>query len=189
VSDLVRTFFALELPEELRTALVAVQGSMREVPGRGPIRWARVEQLHVTLKFLGDVSAEQVAALAEIARRRGAEFPPLAVRVTSVIAFGGPRRARAFVAELESSPELAALAEALESDAEALGIAREARPFRPHITLARLKRPGDARAWLDAARLEPLEAELGELRFYQSTLSAEGGVYNVLCSAELSRAG
>jgi len=178
----IRAFFALPIGDELREALIAAQARMRraDATGRLPIRFSRQEQLHVTLKFLGDVPDAAVPALSEIARRRAAEHLPLTLCQSNVIAFGSPRRARALVAAIDEHPQLLALVAELEADVGALGIPRERRPYRPHVTLVRFKRPGDARALLAAAALEPRDFSPAELRFYQSTLGAQGGVYTVL---------
>jgi 2'-5' RNA ligase len=80
---------------------------------------------------------------------------------------------------------LAELAAGLEDDAAALGVRRETRDYRPHVTLARFKRPGDARAVLGAANIEPLVVECRTARLYRSELGPSGSRYTVLAEQQL----
>lgn len=187
MSRALRAFYALPVPDGPRRAFADAQERMRRAndSGRLPVRFTRAEQLHVTLKFLGDIDEELIPELSAIAARRAREHGPLTLSCTGIDAFGGPRRARALVVAFARSPELAQLASAIENDAAALGVPEEERAFRPHVTLARIKRPGDARRLLEAARLEPSEVVLDELRLYQSELTNDGGVYTVLATAKL----
>lgn len=187
-TETARAFFALPLPDTARAPLIAAQTRMRRADtGRLPVRFSREEQLHVTLKFLGDVRRASLDELAAIADRRAAEHAVLELHLHSVIAFGKPQRARALVVEIEAHPELLRLAAALEDDALSLGIARDERSYRPHVTLARLKRPSDARPLLEAVKLEPLRVRFTELRLYESELTDRGGVYTVVRSAPFGR--
>jgi 2'-5' RNA ligase len=187
MNELARTFFALPVPEGPLEALIAAQTRMKRADtGRLPLRFTRAEQLHVTLKFLGNVSRSDIPELAAIGARLAAECPIIETRWSGVIAFGRPNRARALVVEIAAHPALSRLADELEAAVEPLGIAGEERAFRPHVTLARIKRPGNARDLLEAARLVPLALSFAELRFYESALSSDGGVYTVLQASPLA---
>ena len=177
-----RAFLALPVPLQALDALAEAQERMRAVVlARSPaVRWTQSVQWHLTLKFLGEVSAEQAAALAERIDRRLQDRERVSTHWTKVKSFGPRRRARVIVAEVHACDSLRRLAQEMEEEAFALGIPREERPFRPHITLARIKRPCDASAWLDAARLEPAELRFDQLVLYRSQLTASGGVYSML---------
>lgn len=144
----------------------------------------------MTLKFLGWIPAERVDAFARVVDEQARSTQPITSRLGRVTAFPSERRARVIVAELDD-PEgrVAELAARLEAAAEALGVARETRAFRPHVTFGRIKRPVDATAWLEAAELEPAPLLFRELRLYQSLLLPTGSVYQVLRSAPLEGAG
>ncbi len=185
--ELARTFFALPVPDGPLEALIAAQTRMKRADtGRLPLRFTRAEQLHVTLKFLGYVSRDRIPELAAAGERLAGQCPIIETQMTGVIAFGRPNRARALVVEIAAHPSLSRLADELEAAVEPLGIAREERAFRPHVTLARIKRPGNARDLLEAAKLEPLALSFTELRLYESALSSEGGVYTVLRALPLA---
>ncbi|MEZ4231764.1 MAG: RNA 2',3'-cyclic phosphodiesterase [Polyangiaceae bacterium] len=194
-----RTFVALHVPDAVTEALVSAQdglkrrlelakGSRRAGPS---VRWIVRQQMHVTLCFLGDTRSDQLAPvrglLAELAHDRAALR--LALRETLEI-FGSPRRARALVAGV-TGHDVAALDDLQRTLASRLaqhGFEPEKRRYNPHITLARVKPAGDVQHWLaeEALHLPPINF-LGEtLRFYRSTLTPRGGVYDMLAEVRLA---
>jgi 2'-5' RNA ligase len=138
--------------------------------------------MHVTLKFVGDLAVDVVAALGEelaslAARQRGPQACPLRLD-----AFPAIENARIVILELEDSRgELGRLAAGVDELFSSHGIPREGRPFRPHVTLARLKRPFDARRWIRP----DLAASAGDcvvagLALFRSDLAPQGSVYTPL---------
>jgi 2'-5' RNA ligase len=179
----VRLFVALDIPEEVRAKIGALVAKLR--PASGHIRWARTEGAHVTLKFIGEVPAEKVepikAALAPIHLSN-----PLKMDFRSVGFFPSERRPRVFWAGIEAGAELGALAAAVEASVEPLGIARELRPFSPHLTLARLESPRGLENLHDAiSGAGPLEfgsTITKEFHLYQSILKPAGAEYTRLAT-------
>ena len=169
-----RLFLALPMPEAARRALRALcQG----LPGA---RWERPDQLHLTLRFLGDTRPEPRQAL--IARLAAEVWPPVVVSLAGLGTFpsGGPPRA--LWVGVSGSRGLLDLQARLEARVVDLGFPPEPRPFRPHVTLARLK--GMSRAQLDAHlapqhtfRLGPLEVPAFGL--YASRTLPEGSVHTL----------
>jgi len=185
MSDALRLFFALPLPGTAVDAMLAAQQRARPLASRLAPRWTTPEQMHVTLKFLGSMPPESLPRLLEISEARAGRAAPFDATLARVTAFGG-RRARVLVVELSTeSPVLAELAAGLEDDVAELGVARETRDFRPHVTLARFKHPGDARDVIDAAAIEPLPVRCEELRLYRSELTPAGSRYSVVSSSAL----
>ena len=136
-----RTFVAIDLPDAVRAAVAREQARLRTVCAVGKdIRWTRPEGLHLTLKFLGEVDAmrlrEVIAALDGLGK-----FDPFEVGVGGFGFFPSARRPRVFWLGLEAPPALGELARKVEAAMEALGFAREDRPFQPHLTLARFDTP------------------------------------------------
>jgi len=185
----VRAFFALPVRDEDKRALLDAQRRMKraaELTRLSP-RWVAESQLHVTLKFLGDVAAEAVAQLVSIGERRALEHAAVSTTWSEMVAFGSLRRARVLVAGLDDpDARLAKLASDVEDDVEPMGVARESRAFVPHVTLARIRRPSDATSIVEAAKLEAAPVHFDELRLYQSELTREGSVYTVLGSWPLA---
>ncbi len=128
-----RIFIALDIPEEIRTRLSEYIDRAR--PLVTDARWARVEGLHVTLKFIGEVSEARVqeikAALASV------KAAPFAVRFDGVGFFPNANAPRVFWAGVDGGNELPQLASAVDAALDKIGIAREAKPYHPHLTLAR----------------------------------------------------
>jgi 2'-5' RNA ligase len=146
--------------------------------------------LHVTLKFLGWVSQERAEELAGLVVRHAAACTAIDTSFAGVVAFSSPRRARIVAAALSDAEHcIARLFAALEGDLELLGIPREERVFRPHVTLARIKRPGDVREWLAAAELGADAVRFGELVLYRSRLGPHGSTYEPLARAALAASG
>lgn len=131
-----RAFIAIELPESIREALRREQARFRAVCPDA--RWTRPEGIHLTLKFLGQISDRQASELKD-ALRRMEQFEKFTVRVQGFGFFPGAKRPRVFWAGLEAPPALARLAAQVENALAPHGFPPENRPFKPHLTLARFK--------------------------------------------------
>src|ERR1700688_3384761 len=178
-----RLFVALDIPEDVRSALAALTARLR--PACRNARWVRIEGLHVTLKFIGETPAEKVdaikAALASIPSRA-----PIPINFRGLGFFPNERRPRVLWAGIEASAELAALAAAVKTALDPLGIPREERAFSPHLTLARF----DAPRALDALHAVVEKASLlefggataKEFHLYQSILKPGGAEYTRLAT-------
>jgi len=128
-----RIFIALDIPVKVRARLTEYMERARPLAPQA--RWARVEGLHITLKFVGHVSDERVeqikTALASI------KAAPFAVRFEGIGFFPNPKAARTFWAGVDGGNELTRLASAIDAAMEKLGIEPETKPYHPHLTLAR----------------------------------------------------
>jgi RNA 2',3'-cyclic 3'-phosphodiesterase len=178
-----RLFVALDIPDDVRTALAVLAAKLRAVSPKA--RWARVEGLHVTLKFIGEASQEKAQAIKSA-------LAPVPARNTFAMNFGSlgffpnERRPRVLWAGVAAGPELAALAADVETALAALDLPREDRVFSPHLTLVRFDSPRG----LDALRAaiekaDPLEfgaATAREFHLYQSVLKPGGAEYTRLAT-------
>ena len=128
-----RLFIALDIPPEIRARLTEYMERARLLAPE--THWARVEGLHVTLKFIGHVDDSAVdkikTALASI------KAAPFEVNFTGMGFFPNPNAARVFWAGVDGGNNLPSLAETIDAAMEKLGIARETKPYHPHLTLAR----------------------------------------------------
>jgi len=189
MSERIRAFFALPVPDASIDALLEVQARMKRRADRSRLhpRWTTREQLHVTLEFLGSIDEEHVAALSSAVQQLAASTPARNARIDELGAFASVRRARVLVAHVaDETGVIATLAERLEIVAEEIGVPPGTRDFRAHVTLARIKHPGDASDLLEAARFEPIELCFDELRLYRSVLKPTGSEYRVLAKAKLT---
>ncbi len=178
-----RLFVAMDIPEDVRSSLAALAAKLR-IACRNA-RWTRIEGLHVTLKFIGETSAEKTEmiklALAAIPCRA-----PISINFRGLGFFPNERRPRVLWAGIEGGTELAALAAAVETSLEPLGIAREERAFSPHLTLARFDTPRGLDA-LHAAIEKAGPFEFGgttakEFHLYQSVLKPGRAEYTRLAT-------
>lgn len=146
---MLRLFISINFSRGLAERIKETVRRLREeLPG---VRWVRPENFHITLKFLGDVSEEQVPriqkAIAEVARERS----PLKIRLKDTGVFPSGRRPRVVWLGIdEGSEDITALARALEKTLAPLGFRPEKRNFTPHLTLGRIK---DGKSGRKAAKL------------------------------------
>ncbi len=173
-----RTFVAIDLPPAIRRNIARVMDLLR--PASTQVRWVRPESLHVTMKFIGELSAE---ALPEVESRLAAIGAPgpVSLEVRGAGFFPNERAPRVIWLRLESGPELSALAAQVEEALLPLGIPKETRPFAPHLTLGRLKSPARIPAVHEILRQqEPLgfgSFVAKEFCAFESQLSPGGSVY------------
>ncbi len=133
-----RLFVAIDLPASLRESLaLLVTGLRRELPG---LRWVKPEGIHLTLRFLGDVPEAQDLRLREVLHRAlPSAVPPFDVKVEGVGVFPDKSRPRVVWTGLrEANGSLQALQQRVEIAAREAGFTAEGRPFKPHLTLARM---------------------------------------------------
>jgi 2'-5' RNA ligase len=176
----IRAFIAIELGAPARRAAGRLVGALRGRPGGDRVRWVREENLHVTLRFLGDVARAAIPALLREIARETAGMAPFAVRLGGVRLFPSPRRPRVVALEVLPPEPLAELAAAVERGVVAAGLAPEDRPFRSHLTLGRL-RPGAGPP--DVTVPDTPDAEtvgVTEAVLFQSELHRSGSRYTPL---------
>jgi RNA 2',3'-cyclic 3'-phosphodiesterase len=184
----VRLFFAIELGDALLDRLEETTALLRaEAP---ELAWVARERRHLTLKFLGDVDEGAAAKLIEAADRAVARHQPLEMSVREVGAFPNFRRARVVWIGVEQEPRLELLHHDLELACEQVGFEVEGRPFRPHITLARVRAPLPVermRALARVARTVRMRAmvPVEQITLFESTLAPAGARYRRIHAASL----
>jgi 2'-5' RNA ligase len=128
---------AVLLPDALRARLSVEVGRLRGVAR--DVAWVAESNLHVTLKFLGQIDAARVEPIGDALAAVAARTAPFELAVRGLGAFPTPARARVLWAGLEPAAPLAALADDVDAALAALGFARESRPFAAHVTLGRVR--------------------------------------------------
>jgi 2'-5' RNA ligase len=184
-----RLFVALEIPSAVRENLAGLLKSLRAVSPQ--TRWVRPENLHVTLKFIGEVPETKLAAIrTALARVRSDQ--PMTLDFRGLGFFPNEKHPRVFWAGIEASPNLKTLAADIEEATKTLGISGEQRPFSPHLTLARFEPPRLAEQ-LRAAMQENTARDFGSLRTNQfhlieSKLKPSGAEYTTVESFSFAAA-
>ena len=179
-----RLFVAIDPPETVRKDLAALP---RDVDGA---RWVRAGQLHVTLRFLGDVAAGAVDRLA--AALGGVASTAFSLHASGFGVFPPRGAPRVLWAGLSPAEPLRALAAAVNAALAATGLTPPAdKPFSPHLTLARLERarPGDVKAWIDArGGFSTVPWAVEAFTLYASRLLPSGAVHTPLARHALASA-
>jgi RNA 2',3'-cyclic 3'-phosphodiesterase len=188
-----RAFIALDLSPEVLEGLSQVLEELREEIGDGMMRWTPIENLHLTLKFLGDVSSSNVNRLIEIIQTAASAHQMFAFSVGGLGAFPSPKRARVLWAGVEGPPELMAVQRTIDIGTARLGYVSESRPFRPHLTLGRVSRnagPKDFQKIYQILKEKKVGflgvAQAKELHLFRSDLRPSGAVYSRIYSVNLS---
>ena len=163
-----RAFVAIELDAPIHEALAALIADLQRT--EAPVKWVAPENIHLTLKFLGEVPNESVAKAVEILRTCVAGVAPFALEVKGAGGFPDLKRPRViFVGAADQPPTAAELARRLNEGMAALGVEREDRPYQNHITLGRVRAPRPMTQLIK--RLEALQEEsFGSMRAAQVTL-------------------
>ncbi|OLC78745.1 MAG: 2'-5' RNA ligase [Gemmatimonadetes bacterium 13_1_40CM_4_69_8] len=187
-----RLFVALNLPPAVREAVWAAAAPLREL--QLPVNWVRADGVHLTLKFLGEVSDEQepelLAALAQAAGSGEGASRGIPLALGGFGVFPDLRRPRVVWVGVAPEPALELLQHRVEQAFAPLGFPTEGRPFRPHLTLGRAARDAGAPAFRGLAEaLAGLEfaetARVDSLDLMESTLQRGGAVYHVRRSERL----
>ncbi len=176
----IRAFIAVQLANEVRDALGEVTRSLSGRAPHGVVRWVRPEQMHLTLRFLGDTPAAQLPHIAAAMDTAASGVSPFTLRPSGVGCFPNKNRPRVIWVGLSGDVEqLLALKTALDGQLALLGRPPEDKPFRAHLTLGRVK---DDRAvagieW--AADVPRLEASITAIDLIESQLRPAGPIYTV----------
>jgi len=184
-----RLFFAAELPSEVCAQLREHIDRLREQVREAAASWSRVENIHLTLKFFGNVSVDRIASISDAAERVVKEFSSFEIKVGETGVFPNPRRAQVlWIGISDPSGKLSALQAQLENECAALGFEKEDRAYRPHLTIARIRKPHGDRQLADAhlqMTFAPVAVELKELILFRSELSSKGSKYTAISKHRL----
>jgi 2'-5' RNA ligase len=190
---MIRAFIALDLSAQVLNGLDQACRMLKQQLPDSPVRWVVTKNIHLTLKFLGDVSEINLTALFEMLNREGERHAPFEVRVGGLGAFPSLHRPRVIWIGVAAPPELAILQRCIDQESGRLGYQSEERDFSPHLTLGRVARSsspdavnslGDALARLKIGELGT--CRIDGIHFYRSDLNPHGSVYTKLWSARLT---
>ncbi len=190
--SLLRAFIALEIPATIQDAIQQQTADLRRAANSSLVRWVPVGNLHLTLKFLGDISSSNLQFVTQMLTREASQHPGFNLQVGGLGSFPNPRRARVIWIGVHAPTGLETLQHGIESAAARLGYEADERPFSPHLTIGRVKQnisPADQqriRAALEVAHVGQLgQAEVTAVHLMKSDLQPTGSVYTRLFSAPL----
>jgi 2'-5' RNA ligase len=185
----VRLFLAINFAPEIRHAIAEASAPLRAVAP--DLSWIREPQLHLTVKFLGDQPDELAPTIAESMNAVAARNRVVDVEIGGVGAFPNFRRPRVVWIGVSPEPKLELLHHDVESACESLGLPLDGKPFRPHLTLARVKpRAARSDALKNLARAAKAvsfaeEAIITSIDLMESELTTVGSRYRMLASSPL----
>jgi 2'-5' RNA ligase len=184
-----RVFCAFELPEQLRFLIQRHAAKVREALPDVAASWSRVDNIHLTMKFFGNVDQAKVPSISTALAQVAQEFSPIDIVVGGTGVFPRPSRPQVlWIGINDPSGALAKLQQRVEDECARAGFPREERAFRPHLTMARIRQPQNASRLAEAhLRLEfPLiKIVLNELVLFRSELSPKGSKYTPLSKSRL----
>ena len=186
-----RTFCAIELSDQVRAQLADHLKRLREAVPEASASWSRPENVHLTLKFFGNVRQDRLAQVSEAASRVAAEYSPFQLRIGGTGVFPKPSRPQVLWIGVEDrSGRLSELQQRLEEEFARDGFSNEDRAYKPHLTIARIRRPDGARK-LAETHLQTdfgfTEIRVNEFVFFRSELSPKGSRYTSISKHELTR--
>jgi 2'-5' RNA ligase len=183
-----RAFIAFELPPEIARLAADLQACLQRQGLK--LRWVRPGNIHLTLRFLGEIPFEQSADMAQAMRMAAMGGGPIQLSAQGMGLFPGLRKPRVLWLGLGGQTALLAQAAArLEAQLTPLGIPREDRPFKAHLTLARIQTALDARLLQEAiaacGSFLPQAFFAAEMVLFQSELRPQGSIYTPLARVVL----
>ena len=181
-----RAFLAVELPEDIRRALAQLQRRLAE--SHADVKWTEEANLHITMRFLGEISQEQREAVEQLVARLAQRHHGQPVSLSQLGAFPSVSAPRViWVGVGEGKLWLHQVASQVEDGLGDLGFAKEERAWTAHVTLGRVRSPtrrADLAARLRPTIWEPSHAfRVTHLTLFQSTLTGSGPIYSALARA------
>ena len=190
--SVIRAFIAIDLPPEVLQCLEDISQHLKKEMGGKSVRWVPSRNIHLTLKFLGDVSESNLDMLADILTTIAHGVNQFDLSVGGLGAFPKPHHPRVIWVGVEGPTELITAQRLLESEMARLGYARDKRDFDPHLTIGRVARHStrqDIRKIAEVLQSHTVGfigcARVNALNLYRSDLKPSGAVYTRLFSASL----
>ena len=185
---MIRSFLAIELPGPILTKIGEVQGGLRS--SRADVRWTNPETIHLTLKFFGNIEESRIDPIFKSIEEPIRNTPPFSLKVQGVGAFPHLKNPRViWIGLVDEREALTLLQKQIETYLEKIGFQPEDRPFRPHLTLGRMKSTRGKEEL--AGRMERYrEEEFGDVEverviLFKSELKPSGPIYTPLGDVRL----
>ena len=192
-SEEIRSFIAIELPEEAREGLARLRKELKRDEHRF-VKWVDPGGIHLTLKFLGNIPSKRVAEITEAMEEAAHGISPFHLEISGLGAFPSLRQARVFWVGIGGEVDkLSRLQQNIDSALAVLGFAKEERSFVPHLTLARIRQgasPLERRSFGELVGSTIFEdkyhIKVEAIRLMRSQLTPAGAIYTCLSAVGLS---
>lgn len=190
--SLLRAFIAIEIPSGIHQAIEKMTAPIRAALNASLVRWVPAENVHLTLKFLGDVSPANLELLEQMLIVEVSQHRVFEMEFRGLGAFPSPKRPRVIWIGIQAPAGLDALQHGIEAATATLGYPDEQRPFSPHLTIGRVKQNVGSvgmqqiRSALEETKVDSLgTTQVNAIHLFKSDLKPTGAVYTRLFSAPL----
>ncbi|MBI5969434.1 MAG: RNA 2',3'-cyclic phosphodiesterase [Deltaproteobacteria bacterium] len=179
----IRSFIAIEVPQTLQARMGELQRELKRT--EADVKWVRPEGIHLTLKFLGSISLEDIEKLTLAITPVVVAWVPFEMKIFSLGCFPSSRNPRVLWLGVDrGGPEVLSLQKAIENKAAEVGFLSETKPFKPHLTLGRVRSAKGMNPLIQAMEKHK-DAEIGsfrvkEVHLFQSELKPSGAVHTKL---------
>lgn len=186
----IRCFIAIEIPDAIQTLLVSAQEELKKnIRGAS---WVKRGNIHLTLRFLGDVAPDQISTIKTAIEQVANTRSPFSMKIGGIGAFPNLTRPRIIWAGVKTgADEVIAITKEIDAGLSQHGYGRDEKPFRPHLTLARLKRRINLQALVDVFQqydtINGATMIVNQIRVIQSQLRQSGAVYTPLETCRFNR--
>mgnify|MGYP001567170522 FL=1 len=185
----IRTFIAIDLCDEFKETIALIQRDLKELDL--DISWVKRDNLHLTLKFLGNVAPDKIPSVIETFQSTFKNFPSFTVELADLGAFPRVDKPQIlWVGLKEETSVLQNIADSVENNFTPLGFSKEASAFEPHITIGRLRSNKNTSLLSDKLRNytfpSGIRQEMTCATLYKSVLSSQGPSYEELARMELT---
>ena len=188
VTESIRAFIAAELPENIISDLRLLAKDISDLGVKA--RWVRPENIHITLKFLGDIHPAVIENAESALRETVGEYSPIKLKAKGMGVFPGVKRPRVIWAGLsEQTGKLIAMQKTLEEKLELSGFSRDTRAFKAHLTIGRIKGGSDPNRIINAIKgsssFVTVTFNIDRITLFKSELKPTGAVYTRIVSTAL----
>jgi RNA 2',3'-cyclic 3'-phosphodiesterase len=179
LSNLIRTFICIEIPESIKERIDRLQGTLREIEAQ--VSWTKPSNIHLTLKFLGGVDTARIDRVRKAVQCAATGISPFKVEVSGAGCFPSPRNPRVLWVGISVVPEaLKQLFSNIEDELAREGFPREKRRFSPHLTIGRVRTPHNSAQVAEAliaAGFSPETFDANDVIVMRSDLKPTGSIY------------
>ena len=188
----IRCFLAFPISGKLKEKFKHILHELQDT--RADVKWVKSENIHLTLKFLGDIEESKLENISSVVRDCCRGFGPVTPYLTELGAFPDMHHPKIWWGALDDSKKgIEGIVEVLERELAKLGIAKEDHPFKPHITIGRMRSSAKLKDVIHVIRQitfeDTTEEIFDKIVLYKSTLTPQGPIYEVVTEMLLYSSG
>jgi 2'-5' RNA ligase len=182
-----RLFIAIDLPLELKEKIYEYELELKKIIERG-VKWVELENIHITLRFLGETDEEKIIDIEKIMDSMSANFYPFLISIGGLGAFPNLKNPRViWIGIGKGENELRELSDKLETKIRKLGFRKEEREFSPHLTIGRVKEKINLKDEIMNFNIPDIMFLSEELTLFESKLTPSGPIYTTVYKSKFKK--